>query len=205
MWTMAPMQNNRGEVPFPWQPLLRGIFHYHDRGFWFVVLGIGSLSESLQVTWSISPCSSSSRCWFVSSVFPDIELSCDRVMAIEPTADAEKRMTIDETAGKRQRTNTYPCASSGCTVFPYQAFLAFRALFLIMTILANCLVCYLVAFLIETPISVPTTLLPETDLSRWTLACLKSFCEQHGLKKSGKKADVLERYWPARSFLFTKS
>ena len=31
------------------------------------------------------------------------------------------------------------------------------------------------------------------DLSRWIVALLKSFCEKHGLKKSGKKEDLVLR------------
>ncbi len=33
----------------------------------------------------------------------------------------------------------------------------------------------------------------EDDLSTWTLSLLKQFCDRHGLKKSGKKEDVLTR------------
>ncbi len=31
------------------------------------------------------------------------------------------------------------------------------------------------------------------DLSTWTLSLLQQFCVRHGLKKSGKKEDVLTR------------
>ena len=31
------------------------------------------------------------------------------------------------------------------------------------------------------------------DLSKWTLSLLRDFCQRHGLKKSGKKEDVLTR------------
>ena len=43
------------------------------------------------------------------------------------------------------------------------------------------------------PAGLSTSTVGVKDPSLWTKAILKSFCEQHGLTKTGKKQDLLTR------------